>query len=404
MPYAALSDLPEPVRKALPEHGQEIYLAAFNSAFSGTCKGKEDCANAVAWSAVKNQYKKTDKGDWQRIENLFSDPHPITSVHNVTIQRLDVPHLNNGRQVIYPVDQFRANLNAWSGIPVIYDRGVDEGKAIAHPFFEVNSPALELSDRYVKVGTFTDPEIPTTGEPIVRGQIAFSCQKTSELAANHALSLSTGLSAPTVPLENNRAIIAGAPVPNHILVFRRGACPNCYPNDAGARFENVSPIKEVDDMDEESKGLLKTLIEKIENLGKAPEQKKTEETTMEDPKITEQLTNVQVENATLKVKVEQLTNELATATKLNEALSNKVMDLQFLTLVNTVVPQGWIDTPDKRATEEKEYRDNPGMYALKLARFLNTKPAEKPAEGSKMENVQNAPDGWGMFSMKKKEV
>lgn len=34
MPYATIHDLPKSVRHVLPEHAQEIYLAAFNNAWT----------------------------------------------------------------------------------------------------------------------------------------------------------------------------------------------------------------------------------------------------------------------------------------------------------------------------------------------------------------------------------
>jgi cation transport regulator len=73
MPYQSLSALPDSVRKKLPRHAQEIYLAAFNRAWDeysdpGDRRGKvsrEETAHKVAWAAVKQQYENT--GDrWQR--------------------------------------------------------------------------------------------------------------------------------------------------------------------------------------------------------------------------------------------------------------------------------------------------------------------------------------------------
>ena len=61
-PYSSLEDLPEPV-KELPKHAQEIFRAAFNSAYKNPPAGKkaEEYAFAVAWAAVKKAgYKKSD--------------------------------------------------------------------------------------------------------------------------------------------------------------------------------------------------------------------------------------------------------------------------------------------------------------------------------------------------------
>ncbi|MBM9514049.1 ChaB family protein [Desulfogranum marinum] len=73
MPYQRLSDLPQPVRDALPEAAQDIYRAAFNSAWEQYKEkdarqgedSREEVAHKVAWAAVKQKYEK-DGGHWQR--------------------------------------------------------------------------------------------------------------------------------------------------------------------------------------------------------------------------------------------------------------------------------------------------------------------------------------------------
>jgi cation transport regulator len=71
MPYNSVSDLPDSVRDNLPKHAQEIYQAAFNSAWD-EYKGpddrrgddsREETAHQVAWAAVKQKYEKRD-GQW----------------------------------------------------------------------------------------------------------------------------------------------------------------------------------------------------------------------------------------------------------------------------------------------------------------------------------------------------
>lgn len=73
MPYDTNDDLPKDVQDALPEQAQEIYREAYNSAWDqyddaedreGDAS-REETAHSVAWSAVKNEYEKTD-GDWQK--------------------------------------------------------------------------------------------------------------------------------------------------------------------------------------------------------------------------------------------------------------------------------------------------------------------------------------------------
>lgn len=71
MPYSNIDELPENVRASLPEHGQEIFMNAFNSALNSTCKDSEDpeaCAFRVAWAAVKKVYSQNEDGEWVRKE------------------------------------------------------------------------------------------------------------------------------------------------------------------------------------------------------------------------------------------------------------------------------------------------------------------------------------------------
>jgi cation transport regulator len=72
-PYRQIEDLPERVRDNVPHHAQEIYLAAFNSAWEQYDEpeerradaSREETAHRVAWNAVKKKYGKDDvTGDW----------------------------------------------------------------------------------------------------------------------------------------------------------------------------------------------------------------------------------------------------------------------------------------------------------------------------------------------------
>lgn len=65
MPYKSTSDLPESVREHLPEHAQDIFRAAFNSAWDEYGKD-EPRAFRVAWGAVEREYHKDEEGRWVR--------------------------------------------------------------------------------------------------------------------------------------------------------------------------------------------------------------------------------------------------------------------------------------------------------------------------------------------------
>ena len=64
MPYAKNSDLPPPLRKALPSHAQDIYRAAFNDAYAHYGSDREPIAHRVAWAAVKRRYVHITGGVW----------------------------------------------------------------------------------------------------------------------------------------------------------------------------------------------------------------------------------------------------------------------------------------------------------------------------------------------------
>ena len=75
MPYESVKDLPDSVKENLPEHAQEIYKSAYNNAWNEYKEpeerrgneSREETAHKVAWSAVKNEYKKDEEtGDWKR--------------------------------------------------------------------------------------------------------------------------------------------------------------------------------------------------------------------------------------------------------------------------------------------------------------------------------------------------
>lgn len=56
MPYGSINELPSSIKDTLPTHAQQIYVAAFNASIK---EGKsETVAFKIAWSAVKNKYRK----------------------------------------------------------------------------------------------------------------------------------------------------------------------------------------------------------------------------------------------------------------------------------------------------------------------------------------------------------
>jgi cation transport regulator len=70
MPYASNDDLPESVRRLLPDHAQDIFREAFNNAWrtygAREPARREEIAHRIAWAAVKKRYHKIG-GRWVSI-------------------------------------------------------------------------------------------------------------------------------------------------------------------------------------------------------------------------------------------------------------------------------------------------------------------------------------------------
>lgn len=74
MPYKSTSELPDSVKSALPDHAQDIYKEAFNSAYDEykdaderrDDASREETAHKVAWSAVKRSYEKGADDKWHK--------------------------------------------------------------------------------------------------------------------------------------------------------------------------------------------------------------------------------------------------------------------------------------------------------------------------------------------------
>jgi len=82
MPYKDRGELPESVRAHLPTHAQDIYRAAYDSAWNEYAdaskrrgdESREETAHKVAWAAVKHDYEKDERsGQWRR--RSASAPH-----------------------------------------------------------------------------------------------------------------------------------------------------------------------------------------------------------------------------------------------------------------------------------------------------------------------------------------
>ncbi|MGB4758996.1 MAG: putative cation transport regulator ChaB [Candidatus Saccharimonadales bacterium] len=72
MPYKTTKALPDSVQNVLPQHAQDIYKEAFNSAWEEykdpkerrDNAGREEVSHRVAWNAVKQKYQKGSDDKW----------------------------------------------------------------------------------------------------------------------------------------------------------------------------------------------------------------------------------------------------------------------------------------------------------------------------------------------------
>ena len=144
MPYDTLADLPDQI-KELPKHGQEIFLAAFNSAYAGTCKDrdkKDECAFAIAWAAVKVKYEKKDEKWIEKPEAKSTSI--ISSTPIVKGNDLIIPFVkdgteafdNDGNKFILSSEALDADWKSWEGGVITANHKVLESGKISEVWRE----------------------------------------------------------------------------------------------------------------------------------------------------------------------------------------------------------------------------------------------------------------------------
>ena len=313
MPYASLADLPASVKDALPKHGQEIFRAAFNSAYDGTCKDREDrdaCANAIAWSAVKTKYKKSDD-KWVEIKQK-------AEIHDAILQTLN-------REIggyCFPVEPFSQSVSAWEGIPVVYANDHPDMKL----FVENQAKALEDINGEI-VGQVSKPYIATEGHPRLMAGITNTNTDVARLIKDGQASLSTGF----MGAADQASRILNV-TPNHVLLFKEDS--ENMPKDHGAfilnkedyiEFTNRGEIMEDHTISEKIKQPIIDLYNAVMGSGKPPD------AGGDNSHNSDELTTEEVENME---EVEKLSNELVIANKSigdmtsNLEIANKEIETQ----------------------------------------------------------------------------
>jgi len=148
----------------------------------------------------------------------------FANLHDVTLQRLDVYHRNNGGYVFYDSKHFAPTVDHWNTVPVIYVETEPGKPGRTSQFKDVITRTLPAKFR--TVGSVSAAHLTETGEKVLKGAIVFSDPAIAAKANAGELSLSTGLASPEAPDPRlpGATRIAGPVTPNHILVFDRGAC------------------------------------------------------------------------------------------------------------------------------------------------------------------------------------
>ncbi len=222
MPYSSISDLPEAVKK-LPKHGQEIFLAAFNSAYKQY--NSEEKAFAVAWSAVERSYHKS--GDtWVKNKEeqklaMFMNVEFLQANHEAILQTLN----RDIGGYYFPSETFAHNVQDWSGIPIVY--------AIDHPDLKVFAENPQLALDKIKgriVGHVKTPRIEIVGHPRLMANMEIIDEEINKLISEGKISHSTGF----IGAIDGKNVIGVKP--NHVLVFLEDA--KNLPKDRGALILN----------------------------------------------------------------------------------------------------------------------------------------------------------------------
>jgi len=92
MPYKSISELPDKIRKVLPEAGQRTFLKAFNSSYART--ENDATASRVAWDIVKKRFRRAGT-QWVAMSADFEPPELFTFQIESSPQQIIVNAFND---------------------------------------------------------------------------------------------------------------------------------------------------------------------------------------------------------------------------------------------------------------------------------------------------------------------
>ena len=376
MPYSSTEDLPESVRSALPDGGQRIFLAAFNTAFEGTCKNDpdlEECANRVAWAAVKEKYEKSGDDD-QWVERtrkerkcppgvfnctapMAEGPGPIATLNVLdTFQKFPNPRFPEGLNLWYGANEIESAKPTLESAPLIFAQTHPDGRMIPADLAAALATIKTHDGRPGRVvGSVENANVIREGQPRMEVDLKFTDPQVERLWHENALSLSSSIIASDEPFpgmpENFRKVRPGLKF-NHILVFVRS--PRDLPGDPGAMFLNNK--KESHKMSEDNK-----------NPPSSPIEQKLAE-------MDQELRNMKAAWSQAQSDIKQKDEQIKVAEiDQKDRLWNRIAE---------VLPRGWVHGDEELKSREL-FEKKPAEFVLKLVNTLNdthTKAIEKAGE------------------------
>ena len=296
--------------------------------------------------------------------------------HDTILQTLD----RNIGKTYFAMDAFDQNVDAWSGIPVIYAQEHPNMDAFAKdPEAEVN----RIKGRFA--GVVTSPYIAKVGHPRLMATLnLFEDAEVQQLWRDGKLSHSTGFKAQEV---GDR--LMGPVIPSHILIFKEDA--QNIPKDGGAFILNKND--NAPEAEERFHGYYGVLGEAASDQRAAGdmEAKSVAEKDAE-AKLKEFGDKFQNMELTLAKKDEDLRNvtsakdaEIAALKAKIDATSKAEADKRWND-TKPWIPEGWTHG-EKENKEREELMSDPMGYVQKLGRFYSGK-MEKSNGPEGKEHVQ----------------
>lgn len=260
------------------------------------------------------------------------------NLHDVILNRLDVPHFNNGKPTFYDADEFRKMLSSFPGSPVVFAR--------SHPNnigkMSLEDALLEVDGRLV--GTGNDAHVNDSGT-LFRGNLNITDDDVNELIKKGEIYISTGL----LGTRDEHNVLRGI-VQNHILLYPVDT--GIVPGDHAALFLNQSEKQTSDIMTEtktepeilgavvtklldvnkelvgnQTDGKLDDLKGKIDKQKiKAGETDELVKNMREEMKVKD--TELSTQKNVVKEHEELITNQKAEIASLNELITNQATEIE----------------------------------------------------------------------------